>query len=607
MKPYPILAAACAAVVPYLAMAETVVSEPVVVTATRTAVSADEALASVTVVTRADIERSQARTVAELLTGEPGLEFSVSGGAGQDTSLFLRGTNSGHVLVLVDGIRVGSATTGSTAWQYLPLAQIERIEIVRGPRSSLYGSEAIGGVVQIFTRAPDGAPRAQASAGYGTYHTRELTAGVSGAGGDARFRANAARFVTEGFNVRKPANDVSEPDRDGYSNNSASLHVGQRLGSAEVELNALQASGNVEFDRTTNALAWAQNQTDFLQQALGARLRYSPHARWTARLDVGSSKDYAESFYEAEFRSRFDTDRRQYSWQNDVTLGSRQLLTLGADYQDDVVSSSTAYASAERDNTGVFAQYQGRSGAGDIALALREDNNQSFGHHRTGNIALGYAFTPGLRGFVAHGTAFKAPSFNELYYPGYGSPALRPEESRSTEAGLRAGYGKAGWSARVYRTDIDQLIDTVCDAMWNCNAANVNRALIRGAELESAATIGAWRTGAGLSYTDPRNRDTDRLLARRARRALKLDLDRGLGALRVGATLLARDRRFDDAANTRPVAGYGLVHLRAHYALARDWELRARLDNLFDKAYEDVYGYNTPGRAVFAGVAYQPR
>ncbi|MBI3575402.1 MAG: TonB-dependent receptor plug domain-containing protein, partial [Gammaproteobacteria bacterium] len=309
--------------------------EAVIVTATRTARTADETLASVSVITRADIERTQAKSVAELLAGEAGIDTTISGGYGKSTSVFLRGTNSDHTLVLVDGIKVGSATLGTAPWQYLPLDQIERIEIVRGPRSSLYGSEAIGGVIQIFTRQPTEKFQSQAEVGYGTYGTSKLSAGVSGADGNTRYNLTASHFNTDGIDA-KTSSAGNEGDRDGYRNESYNARLTHRLtGGAEIELHTLHAQGHTEFDGNPN-------QTAFLQDVVGARLNFAPTNNWNVKLQAGTSRDYTDSFKNGLFSSTFNTLRHVASWQNDVVLGKDQLLTLGADYQDDRVGSTTA-------------------------------------------------------------------------------------------------------------------------------------------------------------------------------------------------------------------------------------------------------------------------
>lgn len=598
MKRLSCLSAATAALLfPSLVPAQTVTQEPIIVTATRTARTVDETLASVTVITREDIERTQAKSVAELLTSEPGLDAAVNGGYGKTTSLYLRGTNSDHTLVLIDGVKINSATSGIASWQYLPVEQIERIEIVRGPRSSLYGADAIGGVVQIFTRTPTERFRAGAEAGYGTYGTSRVAADVAGANGATRFSLAGSHFNTDGIDV-KTASAGNEGDRDGYRNESVSARLSHRFtGGAELEAHALRTQGFTEFDGTPN-------QTAFNQDVTGVRLRLTPSDNWQMKLDAGNSRDYADSFRNGGFYSTFNTNRNTAAWQNDVTVGKDQLLTLGLDYQDDRVGSTTIYSEKERANRGGFVQHQGRFGNHDLLVSWRQDDNEQFGTNDTGNLAWGYVLNPSLRARLSWGTAFKAPTFNQLYFPNYGTATLRPEESESYEAGLRGKTAWGNWDVRAYQTNVDNLIATVLVGS-NYVAQNVDKARIKGVEAEIGMHFAGWNTRAGLALMDPRDTGRDKVLNRRAKRSLKLEADRAFGVWRLGATLLVQGHRYDDVNNTVRLGGYGLLNLRAQYDLSKQWVVRANLDNAFGKAYQTVNTYNSPGRSVFVSLGYR--
>lgn len=588
-------AVACLLATP--AQAEPDSQDAVIVTATRTAVTANETLAAVTVINREDIERSQAKTAIELLTGIAGLDSNVSGGYGKVTDFFLRGTNSDHVLVLVDGVRIGSATLGTVSWQYLPVEQIDRIEIVRGPRSSLYGADAIGGVVQIFTRRGKDGISAGAAAGYGTYDSREYTANVSGANGGSHYSLVASRFQTDGINTQ-PVSVANEPDTDGYRNDSFSTRVGHRFaGGAEIEARLMHAQGSTEYDGSFS------NETDFIQNTVGAEWRFAPTSAWNVKLQAARSRDETDDFLNGVYVSTFNTNRRLQSWQNDVTLAPKQLLTLGADWQTDLVESSTAFNATSRDNTGYFAQHQAGFGRHDLLVGLRRDDNEAFGTRDTGNLAWGYALQgERLRLVASYGTAFKAPTFNQLYDPFVGNPAIRPEKSESVELALRGKQEWGKWDVRVYRTDVDDLIIFQPPTY---QAININRARIRGLETEVSTKTGWGEVALNATLLDPRDVETDKLLPRRARRSLRLDADRAFGPLRLGAEWLAQGRRYDDPANTVRMGGYGLVNLRARYDLGKYWSLRARADNIFDKEYETAATYNSLGRRYFVTLGYQ--
>ncbi len=581
--------------------------DPVVVTASRTAETADETLAPVTVITRRDIERRQAQSVQDLLRGVPGLDVVNNGGPGKSTSVFLRGTESDHVLVLIDGVKVGSATLGTTPFEDIPVAQIERIEIVRGPRSSLYGSEAIGGVIQIFTRKGGGALRPWFSIGGGSHRTYRASAGLSGGGERGWFSLGASGIDTQGFNAcdgnLAAGCFTVEPDRDGYRNRSVSLRAGYRFDEGlAVDLHALRASGKNEFD------GGFVNESESLQQVIGGTLRYAPRDAWDLTLTAGRSWSKSDNFKDGVFQTRFDTVRDTLSLQNDIALAEEHLLTLGVDYRKDRVDSTTAYAVTSRRDTGLFAQYQGWFGAHDLQLSLRRDDDQQFGRHTTGSLAWGHALGDDLRLTAAYGTAFKAPTFNELYYPfGFGNPNLRPERSRSLEIGLRGRPDWGRWSLNAYETRIHDLI--AYDAsIFSSN--NIDRARIRGLEATLGTRLGGWDLNASLTLLDPRNEgggaNDGNVLPRRARQSLRLDADRDFGRYRLGATLVAAGRRYDDLANTRELDAYATLDLRAEYALAKDWRLQGRIENLFDTDYQTAAFYNQPGRGLYLTLRYQP-
>lgn len=578
--------------------------DEIVVTATRLPLVSDITLAANTIIKRSDIERSQATSLQELLAGLPGVSLTNNGGAGKATSVHLRGSQSGHAVVLIDGIKVGSATLGTVAFQDFPLDQIERIEIVRGPLSSLYGSEAIGGVIQLFTRKGGGTFTPTASAGLGSYGTRRAAAGISGGGTDSWFNLNASHFQTDGFNACKGSMTAGcftvEPDADGYRNTALNLRGGHRFASGtELDVHVLHSEGKNEFD------GGFQNESESVQLALGASLKHRFSDLWNTHLGLGQSRDESDNFLNGAFTGRFDTRRDTLSWQNDLTLAPRRQLSLGLDYQEDTVSSTTAYTVTRRDNTGVFMQYLHGVGAHDTKLSLRHDDNSQFGGSTTGNAAWGMDLGGGLRGTLSYGTGFKAPTFNQLYWPGFGNPALQPEKSKSLEAGLSGKHTAGRWSVNAFETRISNLIGF--DGSTTPSNAS---ARIRGIETVVAGRLSDWDASINLTLQDPENRSNNankgKLLNRRAEQILRLDLDRDFGALHLGATLRAEGRRYDNLANTVKLSGYGLVDLRAEYRVAKAWQLQAKLENLFDKEYETAFLYNQPGRGLYLTLRYQP-
>lgn len=580
-------------------------ASPIIVTATRTAQTADETLAAVTVITREDIERQQATSVIDLLRGTPGLSLSNNGGLGKSTSVFLRGSESDHVLVLIDGVKVGSVSLGTTAFQDIPVDQIERIEIVRGPRSSLYGSEAIGGVIQIFTRKGGGAIRPNFSVGAGSHSTYSGSAGVSGGGTQGWYNAHVSGLSSNGINACRGSTSAGcftiEPDDDGYRNRAGSVRGGYRFNNGvELDAHALRTRGKVGFD------GGFVNESESVQQVIGGRVAFSPLAPWRMSLSAGSGKDESDNFRNGTFGSRFNSTRNTVSVQHDLTVGRAHLVSLGHDYQNDSISSTTQYSVTERSVNSVFSQYQGSYGAHDLQVAARHDNNEQFGSHTTGGIAWGYAVSRDLRLVASSGTAFKAPTFNELYFPGFGSASLRPEESISHELGVRGKVSGGGWSVTAYQTKVEDLIGF--DASFT--PVNIDKAQIRGIETSANTHIAGWIVAASLTIIDPQNRgggaNDGNVLPRRAKESFRLDLDQSIGKLRFGGTLFTEGRRYDNLANTVELAGYTIVDLRVTYAFAKHWTLGGRVGNLFDASYETAAFFNQDGRNFFVTLRYQP-
>ncbi|MCZ4304733.1 TonB-dependent vitamin B12 receptor [Zoogloeaceae bacterium G21618-S1] len=594
---------------PLVSMAADSVGDTVVVTATRTARTVDESLAAVTVITQADIERLQPRSVPDLLRGQPGISLTNNGGRGKQTSVFMRGTESDHLVVLIDGIKVGSATSGSAAFQDMPVDMIERIEIVRGPRSSLYGSEAIGGVIQIFTKRGGGEFRPSGSIGFGNKGARKASIGLDGGGEQGWVSLNLSRDATDGFDSCRAEADGfggcfnNEPDRDGYQNLSGSVRAGYRFtGGAEVNVNWMRTQAKSDFDGSS------QNESDTVQEVFGGRFSFSPVAAWKMSFSAGVSTDDSNNYKDDLFKSSFDTERTTLSWQNDIALSANNMLTLGLDHQDDEITSTTAYPETSRTNDGVFALYQGAFGQHDYQLSLRSDDDQRYGRHNTGAIAWGYTVSDALRLTASYGTAFKAPTFNELYFPFYGNTDLEPERSRTVEFGLSGRGGWGYWSANVFQTYVEDLIGYDA-AIFKAN--NISEARIRGIEGVIGTRLAQWDLRTSVTLLDPRDQSGDKndgnLLPRRAKQTLRVDADRDYGKFSVGASLLAASHRYDEVANTHRLGGYGVVDLRAEYKLAADWRLQGTIGNAFDHEYETARFYNQEGRSVFVTLKYQPK
>ncbi|MDQ1362267.1 MAG: vitamin transporter, partial [Pseudomonadota bacterium] len=575
------------------------------VTATRTPVTVAQILAPVTLITREDIENSQANNLPELLQAMPGIDLTTQGGAGKTASLFLRGTGTGHTLFMIDGIRIGSATLGTTALENIPLEQIDRIEIVRGPRSGLYGSEAIGGVIQIFTRKGGDASRITASAGYGRYNTGKADAGISGNLAAGHYTLNAAINRTDGIN----ALDNSNPDEDGYENRSLSAAFSRSLGDvSDIRLNFFHSDASNEYDDSYSTNTTDVDTTDSTQSIISGEIKLYGIDALDNVIRLSQQRDESASFKNETGNGQFDTARKQFTWQGDYHLNQNTIFTFGYDSLAEEIATSTVYPVTERDNRAVFGQIQSSFAQQNIVLAMRQDHNEAFGQHRTGNIDWRWNFASQASITASYGRAFKAPTFNDLYSPYGGNPDLLPEESRSAEIMTRIHSNDSQFTLNFYRTQIDNLIDwTPVDPNDIYSAwapANVNAVTIEGMETEIATRFSAWTLRGNLDLTNPRDDTSGNVLQRRARQSARIDLDRDFGNTRAGISLLAVGNRFSDAANATPLPGYGLLNFRASHDLAKSLTLHGKIDNLLDKEYETVQFYNNPQRSLFVSLSY---
>ncbi|MEP7184735.1 MAG: TonB-dependent vitamin B12 receptor [Rhodanobacter sp.] len=581
--------------------------DQMVVTASRTAQTQEQTLAAVTVIDRATIDRLQPNSLLDLLRGTPGLSLANNGGPGKSTSIFLRGTESDHVLVLVNGVRLGSATSGTASIQDIPVDQIERVEIVRGPFSSLYGSDAIGGVIQIFTRRPEGAFSPYASFGIGSDDEQRLSAGFAGRSGKGWYALSAAHEHTDGINVSrcKPLTgggcSAINADRDGYRNNSLSAQGGYRFSDAwDGELHLFRAEGRNAYDGSSTDMA------ETVSQLAGARLRYTPAKNMSISASVGQGDDLSDNYLERVYVGNFDTRRDLGSLQADLGVWGG-LVSLGYDWQRDRVDSDTVYAVDHRINHGVFGQWQQSFGKQSVQASVRRDDNSQFGGKTTGSVLWGWDFTDALRVTASYGTAYKAPTFNELYYPGYGNAELQPETSHSAELGLRGSHQRGHWLLSVFDTRITHMI--AYDAATQ-GPANIDRAHIRGVEASTDVRLGEWIWRATATWLDPRDAATGsndgNLLPRRERRSARIDLDRRVGDFSLGGSVFAAGERYDDLANRNRLGGYALTDIRLGYRVSADWNLRLSFNNVFDRHYETARYYHQPGRNYLFTVNYRP-
>ena len=584
-----------------MAGAQTLVaSSTIVVTGARFAQPASESPLDLRVIDRAQIERAGVSGLAELLQRLGGVEISATGGAGQPGGLFLRGSNTSHVLLLVDGVRVNSATSGTNAFEHLVLDQIERIELLLGPASGLYGADAIGGVVQVFTRRADGA---SARVGVGSERTRSASASLGVDEGATRASATLGWRASEAAPATNASNAFSyNPDTDPYRHLSLSGWVEHTHAPGHtLALRGTRSQSRTHFDAGPGVDDLNRQRLGTL--ALESRDRIAPG--WTSLLRLARGTDDIQT--EGSFPGGFRTDQDQLTWQHDVDVaGGRS--ALGVEWRQEQVDSDTAFTETRRRVSSLFGGWTGQlAPAHRLQLALRHDRNSQFGGRSTGNLRWSHAFAPGSRVTAAAGTAFKAPSFNDLYYPlqfGYsGNAELKPERSRSVEAGLRYTAGGLAAGATAFDNRIRDLI-VINDSFTSVD--NVARARTRGLTLQGRWSAGPWTARAEATLQSPRNSDTGTQLVRRAERFGSAGLDWAAGDWRLGAEWTATGSRYDDGANSDAarLARSALLNLTARCSAAPGWTLAARLDNAADKAYTQVRGYDTPGRRLLVSLAW---
>jgi vitamin B12 transporter len=580
--------------------------EPVIVTASRGPQAAEDLVADVTLIDPDEIARSGMDSLIQLLQRQPGVEIEQNGGPGATSGIFLRGANATQTLVLIDGMRVASATSGITALEAIPLDQIERIEILRGPASSLYGADAIGGVIQVFTRRGARGLHANVSLGLGTGATDAESAGLSGSSAIARGALQVSTRHSDGFNaIDNPANFSYVPGRDdGYRDASITAN-GEITWSAghALTLQFFRSHLDAQFDgaetyndRTLTTLtSWQAASRDHL----------APW--WTSSLSAGVGGDRSVS--KTGFGdSPFETRQRQYAWQNDFTLPAGS-LTVAAERREEHVDSDPAFAVDSRGTNSVTAIWRRVSGATAMQANLRRDQSSQFGGRTTGALAWGYRIAPIWRVTASAGTAFRAPTFNDLYYPGYSNPALRPETARNVEAGIHAAghVGDVGWEGQAvaYDNRVRDLIVFQCDANFVCRPDNVSDATLKGMTLGGDVH---WRDAsahASIDLQSPTDAATGHLLPRRARRHATFSLSAPAGPARLTLEWIGSSARFDDAANTVRIGGYGIVNLGVEWPLSHGVTLFVRGDNLLDRNYALVADYATGGARIFAGARWR--
>lgn len=590
--------------------------DTVVTTATRTPQRLAEVLADLTVITRADIERQAAASMADLLRNNGCAEMVRNGGPAANTSLFLRGADSRHTLVLVDGVRMDSQATSGASWQGMPLAQVERIEVLKGPASAIYGSDAVGGVVQIFTRKGGGKISADFGVALGTQGTMKADGGLFGSVGIFDFALTGAGEESDGFNATTTDNAFSYvPDRDGWRRYQGTARIGAQLAEGHrAELIVIKNHANAQYDGSRSK-PLVDDRT--LQDTDATRLAWT--AQWTPALQTQLSFGESRDRYETSPSPYVTlTKVRNLALTGSYLLGQGQQINFqGERIEDELQNSGLVTAGVgKRHRNAVGAGYLLNAGPWSLQAHARHDDDSQFGSVDTGTLLAGFELAPGLRLVGSVGNAFRAPTIYQqgtVYGPDLSKPGVKPleaERGRNVELGLKYGTGVHEISATAYRNRVSNLITFgaagSCQSAFGCYQ-NVSQARLQGLSLAGATQLAAVNLRATLDLQKPTDASTGLLLARRAKRLATVNADTALGDWVLGAGVQAAGPRFDNAANTRRLGGYALVNVSAQYKIRQDLKLQLNLDNAFDRETTMAYGYASAPRTALVSLRWSPQ
>ncbi len=597
--------------------------DQIIVSANRFQQPVSSVLAPVTVVTREEIDKWQSNSVADVLRRLPGVDVAQSGGIGQTSSVFVRGTDARHVMILVDGVRLNQANvSGSSDISQIPLSMVQSIEYIRGPRSAVYGSDAVGGVINILTeRKTEGTTL---NATMGSHGYQEYDASTQQKIGDRTTITAAGSYLyTKGFDVEANGNTggVRQPDRDGFMNKSLWLGVKHQIND-NFDVYA-RAYG---FDNRTAYDAFYDSYNDVLADTRQLYSRtydggisyssgiYSSFLNYSYNRTKDYNYDPRHGQYGKEHRLT-DTEQQNVQWGNHVQVGNGS-VSGGVDWsRQKMMDGSSDFTTADKnyfDNTGVYLTGQQGFGPVIAEASIRSDHHSDYGWNTTWQTNVGWEFAEGYRVIGGYGTAFKAPTLNQLYSAWGSNPDLKPEKSKQWEGGFEGITGPLEWRLTAYRNDIDELIQS--ESSYPYQNYNVGEAKIEGVEFTGEMDTWIFHHTFSYQYIDARNGKTHERLERRARQQLKYQLDWNIEEWDLGLTYNYIGQRtdkdygaFDPAINGyKPVSmgGVSLFDVTAAYPVTDHLTIRGKVANLFDKDYETVYGYRTAGREYFLTGSY---
>jgi vitamin B12 transporter len=568
----------------------------ILVTATRMPLEEDATLAQTTVITRRDIEAAGSSSLIELLQRRAGVEIRSTGGAGQPSGVFIRGASAQQTLVLVDGLRLSSATAGGAAFENIALDLIERIEIVKGPMSGLYGSDAIGGVVQIFTRGY-ARPRLTAELGLGSNSTLAFNTGFSAVEGKTSMTINAGyrEVAARSASNANASSFTYNPDRDPYDNKHILLKAAHTLWQGEVlSASVWQSQGRTKFDDGPTGNPSNKQTLTGIQAASENNFA----SFWKSNLRFGQTIDDID--IRSEFPGQFKTKQNQLVWQNQFSTPVGAWL-LGYEWLGQRVSGSTEYDKSKRNTQSFFASVNESIDQQRLSASVRRDREDQFGSRTTGSASYGIQLWTDELVYISYGEAFRAPSFNDLYFPGFSNPLLRPEKSKSVEYGWRVTKPEYRLNLAIFDNQIENLI--AFDFATN-TPQNIRRAQIKGIEVSTDFAWVGFNWRGAVTVQRPEDGDTNKQLRSRAKQFGSLAVSKTWDKWDFAVDVNANGKRFDssDEAVSSKLPGYTLLGGSVRYRLDKIWTLELSGQNLTGRNYELARGYNTPGRDVFFNV-----
>ena len=606
-------------------------ADPIVVTATRIPTRYNLLIPDVTVVDQEKIQDySPAEQITDVLANQPGITVRQNGSLGSSTSVNIRGATGAQNILLIDGLRINAAGDGTQPWAFIPMPQIGRMEIVRGPTSSSYGSDAIGGVIQLFTRKGEGPMKFYADAGYGTYNTSSETVGVEGSVEGLSYSAYGSNTHSTGFPTYTASSSSYNPNASPYTNTSASGNLAYTIAAGqEIGVKALWGNGQAASTESNTSM-WTNYSS---MNVLSAYTKNKIIDEWTSLIRVGSTQNNSTFVYSNNGKYVANTTQKQAQWQNDLKLPIGNAL-LAYEFLNTSLVASEQYSGTSRNINSVQGGWNADVGNHLLQANIRNDNNSQFGNAVTGSVGYGYFIVPSLRGTVSWGTGFQAPTFDQLYYPGYadwmtgqiqykGNPNLQPVKSQNTDIGLRYSDGEHSAGVVYYYNNIKNLIAYTSDLS---TFENVGHANIQGVTTTYDGRIYGLNLFGSVDYQNAVNSDpaqagtgNGQVLAFRPHVFGSLSVEKQMNRGKLGVQMQAQGNQQSapGTVNNAAVAGYSIFNLYGDVKLYKDVSLFARLNNLFDRQYQTIVSksadwgtfnqYRASGSNFFMGLRFDTR